>query len=133
MTDLSGLWEGVYVYTHDPNTSVSFDVELKDEAGQLSGLITEPNTFDRDAGPLLTSVLSGQWRDDLVTFKKTYVGEGEAQHSVHYTGRLSKENTHILGHWQIDWTTGKFEMTRLSGQAETVKEQKEELEISEPS
>jgi len=129
MTDMSGLWEGRYLYPGG-GPAVDFDAEIGDKSGALSGVITEPNTFDLNAGPLLTSVLAGQVNGGSVAFTKTYVGEGNAQHSVRYAGTLLDDKTRITGSWKIGFFTGPFEMTRLSGRESRVKDTEEKRELS---
>jgi len=129
MRDLSGLWEGQYKYRTGWQSPVSFDADLKDSGGRLSGLISEPNSFDAEAGPLLTSVVSGQAGTADVSFTKTYVGEGRAQHSIIYEGKISDNATRISGRWKIKGQdfSGMFEMTRLSGGKGALKQQAESL------
>jgi len=130
MINVSGFWEGSYVYPMG-GAKVSFDADLKQSGSQLSGLITEPNTFDGDAGHVLTSVLAGSLSGDKVSFLKTYVGEGRAQHSVAYEGTLSQKGTKINGQWKIQNGnfSGLFEMTRLSGGADVLHKASEHIEI----
>ncbi len=129
MSDLSGFWEGRYGYGHDGQSSVSFDVDVRQTGGRLSGIISEPNTFDPQAGHMLTAALAGQVSGKHVTFTKTYVGEGYAQHSVTYDGMLSDNNKRIAGRWTIDGTSGEFEMSRLSGEQEVLHKAAEDITI----
>ncbi len=129
MRNLSGLWEGQYKYPNSWQAPVSFDVEITDRGGVLSGIISEPNTFDGEAGHLLTAVMAGQTDGDTVTFTKTYVGEGYAQHSLTYKGVLSDKDTRITGEWKTGLFGGKFEMTRLSGGEEVLHKTTEHIEI----
>lgn len=130
MTDISGFWDGSYVYPLGGAT-VAFDADLKQSGGKITGIITEPNTFDGEAGPLLTSVLAGQISSSKVSFTKTYVGEGNAQHSVTYEGQLSNKGQLISGQWKISngHFSGFFKMTRLSGAAEHLNKVTEEIKI----
>ncbi len=133
VSDLSGFWEGRYDYGNDWQSPVSFDVDLTQSGARLSGIISEPNTFDPEAGHMLTSVLAGQVNSALVSFTKTYVGEGYAQHSVTYEGVVSEKGQRIAGRWKIGGTSGNFEMSRLSGSKEQIKEAETELEFSGPN
>lgn len=129
MNNLSGLWEGQYKYPNSWQSPVSFDADITDKAGTLSGVITEPNTFDQEAGHLLSAAMAGSVEGTRVKFTKTYVGEGRAQHSLTYEGVLSEKATRIVGHWRTGFMRGEFEMTRLSGGEVQVKETQEELTI----
>ena len=122
MTNLTGLWEGQYKYPNSWQPVVSFDADISDNSGVLSGIISEPNTFDPDAGHLLTSAIAGSVRGDQVEFIKTYVGEGYAHHSLNYSGFLSDKGLRISGRWvTADGSfSGRFEMTRLSSGEEAL-------------
>jgi len=115
MSNLTGFWEGRFAYANDWQSPVGFDVDLSQNGSRLSGIISEPNTFDTDAGHMLTAALAGQLSGGQVSFTKTYVGEGHAQHSVSYEGTVSDKNARISGKWKIGAFSGEFEMTRLSG------------------
>lgn len=134
MSSLTGFWEGQYKYPNSWQSPVNFDAEITDKGGALSGLITEPNSFDSDAGHILTSVIAGTVSGDKVSFTKTYVGEGHAQHSIQYEGTLSENNSRISGNWKMaavggGWG-GKFEMSRLSGGAEKATEMEAALKLT---
>lgn len=130
MTDISGFWEGSYVYPLG-GAKVAFDVDLTQSAGHITGIISEPNTFDAEAGHLLTSVLAGNIISDKINFTKTYVGEGRAQHSITYDGKISDHGKRITGQWKIpnDSFSGLFEMTRLSGEKKVLHKASENIEI----
>jgi len=128
MINLSGLWEGAYHYRLG-GQSVGFDAQLDHNGESFSGIITENNTFDEEAGSLLSAAIAGQVEGNKVSFKKTYVGEGRAQHSVQYNGILSKDKKYIEGQWKIGWMSGEFEMFRLSGGQEALHKVAEELTI----
>lgn len=129
MTNLSGLWEGAYHYPLGGADSVGFDAQIDQSGSQFSGVITENNTFDEEAGALLSAALAGQLDGHKVNFKKTYVGEGRAQHSVSYEGTLSKDRKRIEGQWKIGWMSGDFEMFRLSGEQEALNKVSEDIKI----
>lgn len=114
MVNLSGFWEGAYHYPPGGGESVGFDAQIDQTGERFSGIITENNTFDAAAGALLSAALAGTVSGHQVSFKKTYVGEGQAQHSVDYVGVISKDRQRIEGKWTIGWLSGEFEMFRLS-------------------
>ena len=129
MANLTGLWEGQYKYPGGWQAPVSFDADITDKSGQIRGIISEPNSFDEQAGPLLTAALAGQVSGAYVNFTKTYVGEGRAQHSLIYEGRLLEDDNRIIGTWRTGMFSGEFEMNRLSSGAIEVIETKEEIKI----
>lgn len=129
MTNLTGLWEGQYKYPYSWQDPVSFDAEISDNAGAISGIISEPNSFDQEGGHLLTAAMAGSVSGAQVKFTKTYVGEGRAQHSLAYEGTLSEKDTRITGIWKTGSISGKFEMTRLSGGQSVLHKSEEKLEI----
>lgn len=131
MTNLSGLWEGQYKYPNSWQSPVSFDADISDGGGTFSGIISEPNTFDAEAGHLLTAAMAGQVSGDKVSFTKTYVGEGRAHHSVTYEGLLSDKGNRVTGHWTAGFMKGRFEMNRLSDGEVLVKEDRKELELED--
>lgn len=112
MKNISGFWVGRYGYGKGWDKAVSFDAEITDDAGTLTGVITEPNTFDPEAGDLLSASLTGAIADGKIDFLKTYVGEGTANHSVHYSGQFHNTENLIRGVWNIGDFQGRFEMRR---------------------
>ena len=112
MKNISGFWVGRYGYGEDWSRAVSFDAEITDENGELTGVITEPNPFDPDAGDLLSATISGSVTDSTIRFVKTYVGEGSANHSLTYEGQFTDTDNHISGSWHLGNAYGRFEMRR---------------------
>jgi len=112
MTDLSGFWIGRYAYGEAWEKTVRFDAELTDIRGSLSGMVTEPNSFDDQAGELLSALISGSVFGRTVQFQKTYNGDGFANHTVDYSGELNPSESEIKGHWTIGEKQGLFEMRR---------------------
>ena len=131
MADLSGFWYGRYAYDKSWSKAVRFDAELTDAGGSISGIITEPNTFDKNAGALLSATFSGFISGSQISFEKTYVGEGDAQHKIAYVGQLNANKTLITGHWRIGKFKGPFDMRRegpVVGVKATTKKAETELE-----
>lgn len=112
MRNLSGFWIGRYAYTNQWDEAVRFDAEMTHEGDVVTGVITEPNTFDARAGELLCASVRGSVDTDGITFVKTYTGEGDAHHSITYHGRIDRKEDYIGGHWTIGEMQGLFEMKR---------------------
>ena len=124
MTKLSGFWIGRYAYGISWEGTVRFDAECTHEGAALSGIITEPNTFDSSAGELLSASISGTVNGKSVSFLKTYAGDGSANHTVAYSGELDETEDKITGKWTLGLYAGQFEMRR-DGPAIGVKAQTE--------
>ena len=111
MTNLSGFWVGHFANEGivDP---VDFDVEITQTDHLLTGLITEPNSFDKTAGELLTAELSGAAAGTKVIFLKTYFGDISDQPPISYSGELDNAQQTISGVWSQGGHNGTFEMRR---------------------
>ncbi len=112
-TTLSGVWMGRYDYG-EGLFPVSFEAILQEEAGALSGEITEPNTFRSDMGSDLIARLAGTRHGHDVSFRKTYAGFDQGDDPV-YEGVLNGALTRIDGVWRFadhpEWS-GAFMMVR---------------------
>lgn len=116
MTDLSGLWNGSYIYPGSLEP-VPFNAELRDTDGLLSGVIAEPTA--EWAGPgEVAATLSGRRRGNEVEFVKLYDQVDAYPDPVHYAGTLDEEECEIAGSWVIsgNWS-GAFVMTRPQAKA----------------
>jgi hypothetical protein len=118
-TSLTGRWLGRYEYPYGA-PPVTFEAELTDLAGELSGEIYEPNTFRPDAGPELSADILGQRDGGQVTFLKRYRGL-PSERWPHYDGTVNARLTRIEGRWlfaQVNFS-GRFVMMRkpLAGAA----------------
>ncbi len=112
MSDVTGYWAGTYFYNGAFGQPVQFDAVLQQHSIFLSGTITEENTFDADAGPMLHAVLSGHVALPSILFQKTYDGRGIANHTVTYEGDLSEDGMEINGTWKTQGISGPFVMKR---------------------
>jgi hypothetical protein len=112
--DLTGRWLGRYDYAHG-GEGVSFEADLVEDAGSLTGETVEPNTFQRGMGAELHAALAGSRTGTSVAFVKTYVGFGQGA-DPHYTGALDQALTRMVGDWAFPmepggWS-GRFVMIR---------------------
>ena len=116
MSDLSGFWVGTYSYDDVDRTPVSFDAELTHDGLQLSGIITEPNSFDHPAFKggceLVTAELTGMVSGSHLNFVKSYTGSNVPTDPVTYDGEIDDGVSTVTGSWQIFDVTGTFEMRR---------------------
>lgn len=117
MKDLSGFWAGQYFYG-DSRPPVDFDIELTHIASKLSGIITEPNSFEPTGGALLSADITGSLAGSVVKFIKSYKGG----HDVRYVGQLSPEGDVITGDWTIISYGGSFTMRRDLGREAEIKD-----------
>ena len=114
MTDLTGRWMGRYDYNSRVLPAVAFEVVLEEEAGHLTGIITEPNGFRGDRGASLRARLIGGRDGAEVRFVKYYIGFDQDD-DPHYAGTANAALTRIEGTWHfpvIGGKGGRFVMTR---------------------
>ena len=116
--DLSGRWTGLYNYPC-PIPPVGFEAELRDEAGSLTGTMSEADDgFDEPGGPL-HSIVEGSREGSAVTFSKLYDDAERMPEPVFYTGTVQPDGNEISGRWEIPgYWSGTFLMIRESGLAE---------------
>ncbi|MEO1291493.1 MAG: hypothetical protein AAFV62_01465 [Pseudomonadota bacterium] len=118
---LSGTWSGVYDYPFAHDEPVPFTVVLIDIAGQLSGVVTEPNTMRPELGAELIAYLSGHHDGTTVDVVKRYEADDAIAHTVRYEGTLNRALTRVEGTWTTQergggWS-GPFIMQRDDGAA----------------
>lgn len=111
MTDLSGAWSGSYVYPGSL-APVPFSLEMRDSAGALSGIVTEPAPPYMGGGEV-QAVVTGAVSGGAVRFTKVYDALEHFLHPVDYQGTLDADEVEVSGTWRIDgdWSGG-FVMTR---------------------
>jgi hypothetical protein len=110
--DLSGDWRGIYNYParFPPN---SFSVTIRDEAGLITGEITQPGEFFEPAGTVRHAVIEGRRDGSIVNWVKFY--DDLDRPTPHYRGVIQQGGDEIEGEWTIpgDWS-GTFLMVRAS-------------------
>lgn len=108
--DLSGLWVGMFNYPAEfpPN---NFEAELRDAAGLITGLISQPREIFDYPGPPRQAVVDGHRSGSQLSFVKVY--DDLERHTVHYSGTIQPGGDEIEGIWTIpgDWS-GTFMMVR---------------------
>ena len=122
--DLSGRWSGIFSYPSlfPPN---SFEAEIRDSGGLVTGVITQPREFFEPSGPPRHAMIEGRREGDILTFVKFY--DDLDRPTPHYHGRIQSGGDEVNGEWTIpgDWS-GTFIMIRAGGAGETVEEQASE-------
>jgi len=118
--DLSGQWSGFYNYPID-RPPTPFEVELRDNGGLLSGVVSEPGDTRASRGMTLHAVLEGQREGATVRFAKHYDYLPRAHYVVDYHGQIAPGGDEIEGEWSIRgaWS-GTFLMIRGSRQEDAV-------------
>ncbi|WP_326523432.1 hypothetical protein [Sphingomonas sp.] len=123
-SDLTGFWSGEYWYDIAGEPRVPFLANLDDQAGALTGSISEPNTIT-DASDRLTAFVRGQRIGSEVEFAKVYDGASDAAHRVDYLGIVADDGAAISGRWMLDGLIGGFSMTREIAVGDEVEEQQQ--------
>ena len=115
--DLSGRWTGIFSYPSllPPN---SFEAEIRDVGGLISGVITQPREVFEPSGPDRQAMIDGRREGGEVTFVKFY--DDLERPTPHYHGRIQADGDEINGEWTIpgDWS-GTFIMIREGNAAAT--------------
>ncbi len=112
--DLSGIWEGTYAYSGDDVEQTEFRLRLKDENGQLRGLVVEPHT---EQSGNRRAEIEGVCTDRTINFVKKYIPDDDAigqppARPISYEGVLSADGTSISGSWFLPDDRGSFAMDR---------------------
>jgi hypothetical protein len=115
-SDLTGRWKGIFNYPRLlPPTE--FDAELRDLAGSICGVTSEPHVDGN--GLILHATLEGFREGARVRFKKVYDDPDDEYRPVLYEGDVDSSGDEILGKWTVPgaWS-GSFIMVRHSGKEE---------------
>ena len=128
MLDLTGTWDGVYFYKDVPDAgpTTPFLAIIRETSGAFSGIVTEPHEFREGT---ISATIFGNRQDTLVQFAKDYdCHDEEYRETVQYRGELTADGQMVTGSWAIGHWSGRFEMTRAPGLAETA-QRKQRVEI----
>ena len=110
--DLPGEWRGIFSYPSmfPPN---EFRASLRDSAGLLSGLISQPREVFEQPGPDHQALIDGSRDGASVRWVKIY--DALERPTPHYEGTVQAGGDEIEGIWTIpgDWS-GTFLMVRQS-------------------
>ena len=130
--DLSGRWTGIFNYP-GPLPPVSFEAELHDQDGSITGMISEPAEGPHGTAGTLHSIVDGSCEGSAVSFSKIYEDEERMPEPVFYSGTVQPDGYEISGRWEIPghWS-GTFLMVRKPGEAEAAEvEAAEEVPVEE--
>lgn len=110
--NITGLWEGTYVYPSYEGPTTPFVANLVDRDGDFSGSTLEPNLNGiLGESEELEATIVGRRQDRAIDFTKTYDGTVVGD-SIDYVGQLSEDGTMISGVWSNAEMDGTFEMHR---------------------
>ena len=126
--DLSGTWDGIYFYKDVPDAgpATPFLAIIRETDGAFTGTVIEPHEL---RAATISATIFGHRQGTRVQFAKDYeCDDEEYRETVQYTGELCTKGQMISGEWAIEHWSGRFEMTRATGLAETV-EGKESAEV----
>jgi len=120
--DLTGRWTGIFNYpSSDPPNS--FEAELRDLGGLLTGLTTERDDDPQGSGETLHAVIEGRREGNVVRFDKRYDDFDLMPDLVHYDGFIHPGGDEIEGQWEIEgFWSGTFLMVRRCAGGEEVEE-----------
>ncbi len=117
--DLTGLWRGTYHYPERAEgvaKFIGFTMLVLHHGNEVTGLMTEANTFGAESAPHLHATFKGRYNSITreLSFTKTYDGTGTIDHVVQYRGQLGEDAKSGSGKWQIreDWG-GEFKLEKL--------------------
>ncbi len=117
-TTLTGRWSGLYDYPDGAAETTPFQAQIIDTDGQLSGDITEPNTFGITSAFTMIATLNGSRTGSDIDFIKEYIDSGDVHYFIRYSRTVNGTLTRIEGTWTTiedgySWS-GPFIMTRLT-------------------
>ncbi|HEX8624130.1 MAG TPA: hypothetical protein VF782_03535 [Allosphingosinicella sp.] len=130
--DLSGRWTGMFNYP-GPFPPVSFEAELIDHGGSISGTVFEPDENPYGTDGTLHAIVDGARQGSALTFTKIYEDAERMPEPVFYSGTIQPDGNEVSGRWEIagHWS-GTFLMVRNPGVAEVVEaEAGEEVPVGE--
>ena len=127
--DMTGMWQGTYVYPAHVGPTTPFVAVLREEDGRLTGTTMEPGPSGFPGSEELNAELAGSRSGRSVDFIKTYDGQ-VWDDVVDYVGQLSPDGPTVTGVWSNNDLDGTFEMHRDMTLEELV-ETEEAVELPE--
>jgi len=110
--NMTGMWEGTYVYPAFVGPTTPFVANFVDQDGHVSGSTIEPNNLGIPGEPEeLEASLVGNRQGRAVDFTKSYLGWA-IEDQIDYVGQLSEDGETITGVWSNADMDGTFEMHR---------------------
>jgi hypothetical protein len=116
LSDLAGMWRGVYSYSGTGQRPVEFMMSLQVYGNACRGRMEEPNTFGLSSAPRLYAnvdcyLVRGSNPARLM-MRKTYDGTGGQSHSIDYEGEIASDLRGITGVWQLGTQSGRFSLIK---------------------
>lgn len=118
--DVSGVWYGRYFASTAGADENSFIAHLAEDAGGVSGTITEPD--DSGAEAIRRAFVDGSRSGTALRFTKQYDPAGPLAHCVAYSGTISDDGSEVTGTWRFSGYHGSFVMNRETFAAEELDE-----------
>jgi hypothetical protein len=102
-----------------PFPPVSFEAELRDDGGSITGTVFEPEENPTRIEATLHAIVEGARQGSMLTFTKIYEDAERMPEPVFYSGTIQPDGNEVSGRWDIPghWS-GTFLMIRNSGVAE---------------
>lgn len=119
--DVSGVWYGRYFGASAEVEENSFVAHLAEQAGDVSGSITEPDTTG--AEEVRRAFVDGSRSGTQLRFVKQYDPAGRLAHSVDYAGKVSDDGGEVTGEWRFSGYHGSFVMNREQFSVEELDEE----------
>lgn len=116
LTDVSGIWRGVFAYSNSGQPPVQFMMTLQVYGNTCRGRTEEPNTFGNpSAARLYANVecyLAAGGGSPRLMLRKVYDGTGGQSHGVDYEGEIASDRRSITGIWRIGSQSGRFSLIK---------------------
>ena len=116
LSDLDGVWRGMYTYSDQAQRPVEFTMTLQTTGNRCRGRIEEPNTFGHPSAPRLYAYVDCQLvvgrGPPRLMFRKVYDGTGGQSHGVDYDGEIASDLRGITGTWRLGTQAGRFSLIR---------------------
>jgi hypothetical protein len=116
-----------------PIPPVSFEAELRDHGGSITGSVFELDETPYGLGETLHAIVDGARQGSALTFTKIYEDAERMPEPVFYSGTIQPDGNEVSGRWEIagHWS-GTFLMVRNPGAAEAAEEEAgEEVPVEE--
>ena len=101
-----------------PFPPVSFEAELRDDGGSITGMVFEPDENPFAIEATLHAIVEGARQGGTLTFTKIYEDAERMPEPVFYSGTIQPDGNEVSGRWEIagHWS-GTFLMVRNPGVA----------------
>lgn len=104
--NIAEKWHGFYFYAN--KKSVPFDMQIQVANGIVVGQTSEKIVSSNGSVNEKHAKISGNVQGKIISFIKTYDGNGGWSHSVEYRGDISADGTEMTGTWRLGIGRGSF-------------------------